>query len=68
MILVQEKYPPPHARYLVQRDRALFTATPCYGMHNPWWVVLTMDGEVAPVAIEKTDKWIPLGEVWEKLT
>lgn len=61
--LVSEKYPPPHEKYIVQRGSFIYTATPCYGMHNPWWVVMTMKGEVDPVIIETTDKWVKLNDV-----
>ena len=49
--------PKPHQKYLVQRDGFVFTATPCYGMHAPWWVVMTMDGEAPPVPMKDSDKW-----------
>ena len=42
---VHRSYPSPHARYLVIRNGTVFTATPCYGLHDPWWVVKTMEGE-----------------------
>lgn len=57
MTRIAEAYPPAHARYLVKRDGVLFTATPCYGMHAPWWVVKTMEGEAEPVDIRPTDEW-----------
>jgi len=31
-------------------------------MHNPWWVVTTMDGEADPVPMLPTDKWCPLSQ------
>lgn len=58
--LCSVKHPKPHARYLIRRDGVLFMATPCYGMHNPWWVVKTLEGEAPPVAILDTDEWMPL--------
>lgn len=70
------KYPPPHAKYLVSRDGWYFVATPCYGMHSPWWVSAVCAGsietspttcEAAPVPMLDTDKWVPLTEVQEKL-
>jgi hypothetical protein len=54
-----EIVPPPHRRYLVRRDGIVFTATPCYGLHAPWWVVKTMDGEAPPVAMRDGDEWQP---------
>ena len=60
---VEGKYPPPHARYLVQRGRLYFVATPCYGMHKPWWVAQTADKEMEPVAIEPTDAWVAIEEI-----
>ncbi len=38
----------------------LFTATPCYGMHEPWWVVKTMEGEAPPVPMKDEDEWCHL--------
>ena len=55
--VLPEKHPPPHARYLLERDGVVFTATPCYGMHAPWWVVKTLDGEAEPQAMQDGDKW-----------
>jgi len=60
---VEGQYPPPHAKYLVQRGHWMFVATPCYGMHNPWWVPMTYNGETEPIKIEPTDKWMPLDAV-----
>lgn len=60
---VADAYPPPHAKYMAQRKGYIVTATPCYGMHSPWWVVMTMEGEVEPVNMETTDLWIPLKEI-----
>lgn len=54
-------YPPPHRRYMVRRGGVVVTATPCYGMHNPWWVVMTLETEVAPVAMRDGDTWEVLG-------
>ena len=59
-VKVSVKYPPPHERYVVIRNSDVFTATPCYGMHNPWWVVQTMEREVDPVKIEPEDSWLRL--------
>lgn len=63
MTQVEDKYPPPHTIYLVKRGNYMFVATPCYGMHNPWWVTMTHDKELEPIKIEPTDKWIDLRNV-----
>jgi hypothetical protein len=60
---VKGEHPPPHARYLVERNGRHFVATPCYGMHSPWWVPMTPDGESEPISIEGTDKWMPLDKI-----
>lgn len=57
-----DKHPPPHAKYTVHRDGLVFTATPCYGMHSPWWVVRTMEGEAPPVSIMPSDEWELISE------
>lgn len=57
--VLPESYPPPHARYLLERDGVTFTATPCYGMHEPWWVVKTLTGEAEPERMQAGDKWRP---------
>lgn len=57
--LASVKHPAPHARYIVRREGVIYTATPCYGMHAPWWVIRTMQGEAEPVRIEPTDEWMP---------
>lgn len=57
------KYPPPHARYLVERDHRHFVATSCYGMHAPWWGAMTATGEVEPVEMWPTDRWAPLSGI-----
>jgi hypothetical protein len=67
MTTFAEACPPAHERYVVLRNGCLFTATPCYGMHSPWWVVATMEGEAPPVPIERTDAWAPLEEYVERL-
>ena len=54
---VKQRHPPPHAKYLVRRGEFLFTATPCYGMHSPWWVVRTMGGEADPIGMNDYDEW-----------
>ena len=36
---IEKAQPPPHRVYRVWRkDVGCFDATPCYGMHAPWWV------------------------------
>jgi hypothetical protein len=61
---VEEAHPPRHARHAVIRDGNVFTATPCYGMHEPWWVVRTMakawPNEADPVAMKPDDLWMPI--------
>lgn len=59
----KDSHPPPHARYEVyRREVGTFVATPCYGMHQPWWVPLTAD-LYAPGAIhfpiQPDDRWRP---------
>lgn len=53
-------HPPRHARYLVRRQGRTFVATPCYGMHMPWWVPMTHDRELDPIDMAAGDQWIPL--------
>ena len=60
MRLIEHHHPPCHAKHLVHRDGFLFTATPCYGMHEPWWVVMTMEGEVRPVPFRDSDRWMEI--------
>ena len=64
--LMFEERPAPHAKYLVRRGGYVFTATPCYGLHAPWWVVMTMDGEVDPEPMNDQDEWKPLVESEEQ--
>jgi len=65
MIPVKVQYPDRHARYLVLRRGHVFTATPCYGMHAPWWVPqLLVDDEQnregEPVPMLEPEQWIPV--------
>jgi hypothetical protein len=58
---VREQHPSPRRKYLVNRnDTGPFVATPCYGMHEPWWVPLTAD-LFAPgsctIPMQETDEW-----------
>lgn len=59
---VSDAKPAPHARYFVRRDEITFTATPCYGLHNPWWVPrVPVDGtgckETDPIDMLDSDVW-----------
>ena len=56
-IKISEKYPPAHDLYVVSRDDHEYLATPCYGMHHPWWVVKVMDGDAEPVPMKDDDYW-----------
>jgi len=60
-------HPPPHAKYIVLRKGFIFTATPCYGMHEPWWVVKTMEGEADPVGMLPDDEWWPLDKFMDSM-
>ena len=63
---LSEKYPEPHAKYVVIRDGVVFTATPCYGTHSPWWVVRVMGDtyEAKPEPMIERDEWYPLAELY----
>lgn len=53
--------PAPHAKYQVKRNGSVHTATPCYGMHAPWWVPTSITGaECEPVTMLDTDEWQPI--------
>lgn len=55
---VKDESPRPHSKYTVRRDGFVHTATPCYGMHDPWWVPISMHGhEIAAVTMRPTDEW-----------
>jgi hypothetical protein len=58
--VVGQIHPDPHAKYFVRRDGYIVVATPCYGMHHPWWVVKTLEGEAEPVRMADTDEWSPI--------
>jgi len=57
---VCDVHPPRHEKSIVRRDNRVFTATPCYGLHVPWWVVTTMGGEAPPEEMLDADTWILL--------
>lgn len=58
---VKDAHPKPHAKYLVRRNGYVHTATPCYGMHAPWWVpILITNREHEPVHMLDTDEWMSL--------
>ncbi|KRT69340.1 MAG: hypothetical protein XU15_C0011G0166 [candidate division NC10 bacterium CSP1-5] len=63
---ISDLHPEPHRKYIVLRDGLLFTATPCYGMHSPWWVVKTMGhssgDEAPPEDMQPNDEWWYLDE------
>jgi hypothetical protein len=63
---VSREHPLPHAKYVVLRSGKVFTATPCYGMHKPWWVVRLMPetwpNEAEPVPFEDDDLWCELSD------
>lgn len=61
-VRVRDGHPPRHEESVVRRDGVFFTATPCYGLHDPWWVVRTMDGEAPPVSMRQDDEWWTLAE------
>lgn len=54
---VDGDFPRPHARYFVRRENEIFTATPCYGMHEPWWVPRLLGKESEPITMLVTDKY-----------
>lgn len=58
---VSKEYPEPHRKFVVMRGGLFFTATPCYGMHSPRWVVRTMgdypDHEAPIVKMQPDDEW-----------
>lgn len=59
----ETEMPRPHNRYRVWREGVgYFDATPCYGLHAPWWVPRNSftKSESEPVRMEPTDLWQPL--------
>lgn len=64
---VKQQHPPRHAKYLVRRDSWRFVATPCYGMHAPWWVPASCNTlgykEDEPIHMQDADEWVPLDSV-----
>ena len=66
-IKVEDQSPPPHRVYRVYRQGVgEFHATPCYGLHHPWWVPrngFTLK-ESFPIDMQDWDYWaIPRDEV-----
>ena len=64
-ISVIDKMPPKHARYRIWREGVgEFVATPCYGMHEPWWVPRNSftKQESEPIGVLATDYWRDLAE------
>lgn len=72
LVRVSDAAPTRHARHLVKRGGLLFTATPCYGLHAPWWVVRTMSeswpNEADPVPMRDDDEWMPIEEAAQKVS
>jgi len=62
MTLVRNSAPEPHQKYVVVRDENPFIATPCYGLHLPWWVPTTPDGESRPIEMLGGDEWTLLDQ------
>ena len=57
---VADRMPPPHRIYLVRREGVgEFHATPCYGLHSPWWVPRNgfTKEESEPINMEQEDEW-----------
>lgn len=64
---IRMESPAPHARYEVWRkETGIFVATPCYGMHQPWWVPRTVDlyspGSTT-FSMQDDDLWRPWVEI-----
>ena len=56
---VGDWHPPAHAVCRVQRVDRFFDATPCYGMHAPWWVPRNgwTGDESEPIPMEPDDHY-----------
>ena len=55
---IKDEEPAPHQSYQVRRHGVLYTATPCYGLHAPWWVPRVLGGyEGEPVPMQDEDEW-----------
>lgn len=53
----EDGYPERHQKHLVRREGRIALCTPCYGMHSPWWVEMTLEGnELEPINILPTDE------------
>jgi len=57
---VNERHPPAHCKFLVNRKGWHFIATVCYGMHNPWWVPRDHEKELDPIEMEDIDEWLEI--------
>lgn len=60
---IPNHYPEKHKAFVVKRLGLYFTATPCYGMHSPWWVIQYPFGESineATTAMRDGDEFWPL--------
>jgi hypothetical protein len=68
VVTIAEQRPPRGTRCLVERaESGPFVATPCYGMHAPWWVPLVADlyqpGAMA-FEMRDDDRW----QEWRRAT
>jgi|WetSurSiteA1Bulk_404760.scaffolds.fasta_scaffold02782_12 hypothetical protein len=61
---ISDSHPAPHRKYVVKRDNIIFTATPCYGLHEPWWVIRIMGDkyEAPPEPMLNDDSWVLLDD------
>lgn len=60
---IPNHYPEKHKAFVVKRLGLYFTATPCYGMHSPWWAIQYPFGESineATTAMRDGDEFWPL--------
>ena len=57
---VEERNPPSGCLFLVKRRNWYFTATVCYGMHNPWWVPRDHEKELLPMDMKPKDEWLEI--------
>ncbi len=63
-ISIRTSMPAPHARYRVYQEDKMFDATPCYGLHHPWWVPRNgyTRKESEPIPIKEDSFWMDLPE------